>query len=172
MRGATTGVPGTATDSSPRAGSQTATPGGIAPAGTKTAGLSAVTSSKAPAPARPVRSGPPSKCPARPSEFDILVDPVVPQKPGTTLPVSFDVCGLPAGTMFVTDIKFRTIKRFNNSTPIAKQFPDEAETNRERRRKFIDLTPLDPGRYSLDIIVTDRDGRNRGRTIEIRVLDR
>ena len=169
-RGATTGAAVAAADSS---ASKTAAPLTKASSGTKAASLSGVASTKAATtPTRPVRNGLPSKCPARPVTFDIMLDPVQDQRRGTTLPVNFDVCGLPSGTNFSTLIKFRTIRRFNNSTPISKTFPDEASSNRERRRRMIDLSALEPGRYYLDVIVNDADGRNMGRTVEFRVLDR
>jgi hypothetical protein len=66
------------------------------------------------------------------------------------------VCGLEAGTKFSSQIKFRTSGRFSGmSTPIVKDFADEAASNRERRRKLIDISALKPGKYWLDVIVND-----------------
>ena len=171
VRGSTSGVAAAATDSSRNSGVKSASPLTKA-AGTKTAALSGA-STKSSTPARPVRSGPPSKCAARPIEFDVLLDAVQDQKPGTTLPVNWDVCGLEAGTRFSSQIKFRTSGRFSGmSTPIVKDYADEAASNRERRRKLIDISALKPGKYWLDVIVNDENGRDRGRTVEFRVLDR
>ena len=171
-RGATTTAVAAADSAGTNATKGTA-PLSKAPSGTKTAALSGVASTKTPpAPTRSARGDPQSKCPARPIGFDVLLEDVADQKPRTTLPVIFHVCGLPAGTNFSTLIKFRTIKRFNNSTPISKTYGDEAASDRERRRKFIDLTALEPGRYYLDVIVSDANGRAPGRTVEFRVLEK
>lgn len=101
-----------------------------------------------------------------------MLDSVATQRPGATLPVYYDICGLPAGTKFVADIKFRKPGGLfrGESVTITRSFPDEAEGLRERRRQLIDIAPLSPGRYRLDLIVTREGGREPlGKTVEFRI---
>jgi len=166
-RGGTTSA--LAADSVPGAASKVAAaPGRTTQSSTKATPPATKTST----PARPAANALPSKCPQRPDGFDVLLDPVPEQRQGSDLPILFDVCGLAPGTRFSAQIKFRTIKRFNNSTPIALTYPDEANSTRERRRRIIDLEVLSPGRYYLDVIVTNDRGRNVGKTVEFRVVER
>ena len=101
-----------------------------------------------------------------------MLDTVGTQRTGRTLPVSYDVCGLPAGTKFVADIRFRKpggVFR-GESVTIARSFPDESEGLRDRRRQMIDIAALSPGRYRLDLIVTREGGQvPLGKTVEFRI---
>lgn len=101
-----------------------------------------------------------------------MLDTVAKQRAGATLPVYYDVCGLPAGTKFVADIRFRKpggVFR-GESVTISRSFPDESEGLRERRRQNIDIAALSPGRYRLDLIVTREGGREPlGKTVEFQI---
>ena len=96
-----------------------------------------------------------------------------PQLQGTTIPIQYDVCGLAEGTFFSATINFRRKGR-GNSQPISKVFSDQATTTRERRRRMIDIAPLSPGEYYVDLLVYEgnKGSEPLGKTIEIRVLDR
>jgi serine/threonine-protein kinase len=153
---ATKSVSGTTTRPAPR---QTGT--------TKTADATPLSTA---APSRP--SGPPSKCVARPSEFHILLDSVANQRRGTRLPVRFDVCGLAEGTRFTAEVQFRKRSRFGGGVTHRVNFPDEASGSRERRIRVIDLAPLSPGDYYLDLRVTNERGVTQGKTVPFRLLDR
>jgi hypothetical protein len=127
----------------------------------------------APAPtAPPARRALPSKCPARPGEFHVLLDKVADQRPGRRLPVSFDVCGLEPQTRFSAEIRFRKRSRFGGGTTHSRTFPDEAVSSRDRRIHNIDLAPLSPGDYYLDVIVTNASGISQGKTEQFKLLDR
>ena len=135
---------------------------------TKTAGTTPALSSTAP----PARRALPSKCPARPGEFHVLLDKVADQRPGRRLPVSFDVCGLEPQTRFSAEIRFRKRSRFGGGTTHSRTFPDEAASARDRRIHNIDLAPLSPGDYYLDVIVTNASGISQGKTEQFKLLDR
>jgi serine/threonine protein kinase len=151
VAGSTTGA--TASKSSPRPGGTKSVPAGATPA----------------APRNPASVA--SKCPARPTAFSVRLDSVPPQRAGATIPVQYHVCGLPAGSNFSATIRFRRQGR-NNNTPIVRPFPDQAASNREGRRRIIDLAPLSPGRYYIDLIVVDGNGVDRGETRDFQLLDR
>jgi len=155
-------------------------PGTKAPAGavvgattgardTGTATLGATTATKvAPRPAPPAFS----KCVARPTSLSVLVDPIGAQKPRSTLPVIFDVCGLRAGSPFSAEITFRKQQRFGRQADVTKTFPDVAINSRYRRRRLIDLTGLSSGRYALDIVIFNDQGQNTGKTVYFEILEK
>jgi len=115
----------------------------------------------------------PSKCPARPSAFHVLLDQIADQPRARRLAVSFDVCGLAAGTRFNADVRFRKRGRWGGgSTPFSRPFPDEATSSRERRIHLLDVSALDPGEYYLDVVVTDQRGVTQGQNVQFKLLNR
>jgi hypothetical protein len=172
--GATTGtLAGAAASDSARAPGSAGTGGSTKTPPSRTAGTGTKTTALATArpPTRPANRAGASRCPARPQEFTVMLDSVPDQRRSATLPVSYDVCGLAEGTKFVAEIRFRRAGGVlrGESTPIRRAYPDEAAGTRERRRQLIELAPLSPGRYKLDVVVTREGGIDRGKTIEFRV---
>lgn len=101
-----------------------------------------------------------------------MLDSVADQRRGTRLPVRFDVCGLAAGTKFSAEIRFRKRVRIGRGDTRSNQYPDEANSNRERRIRVVDLSQLSTGDWYLDVVVTDEKGNNRGATKEFKLLNR
>ena len=120
-------------------------------------------------------AGPPSKCPAKPKTFSVLLDAVRPLKQGSKLNFSYDVCGLDQNSPLSTDI---TVSRTNQprfrgkTNPVTLHVLDVAATNRFRRRRQIDITSLPPGQYAIDVIITDRQNRQQTARREFEILEK
>ena len=165
--GATTGVQRVAVAGT-TTGAKAASVAGGTPAGsaTKTA-------------ARPVVSGPPSKCPSKPKTFSVLLDSVRPQKEGAKqFTFSYDVCGLDPHSPFSTDITVRRTRqpRFSGIrgkiNPVTLHILDAAASNRHRRRRQIDIKDLPAGPYALDVQITDAKNRQQTATREFEIQEK
>jgi len=122
---------------------------------------------------------PPSKCPAAPKEFSLLTDSIRNQRQGSKLQVNFDVCGLNEDDAFITDITVRRIgqNRFSRLVqggvrPLNESYPSVAIGPRTRRNRVVDISAMPPGRYQLDLVVTDAKKREVNASRQFEILEK
>ena len=101
-------------------------------------------------------------------EFLLLMDPVSQQEQGSTMTVSYDVCGLPDGTPYRGRLRLEKKedflkKVFDKSRPIVVTFDDQVDGVATRRSRKFELGTAQPGSYSLELSVRDNRGRARRR---------
>jgi predicted Ser/Thr protein kinase len=102
----------------------------------------------------------------------LLVDPPGSKPLTSTLDLYYDLCGFETGA----DLKTRLVmapsdgRRAAASSPErqSQTFEEKADGQATRRHRTIDLGSVDPGWYSLTVVVTDDKGRRRERQIEFR----
>jgi serine/threonine protein kinase len=124
----------------------------------------------------------PSKCPKRdtlatskPIAYDLLVDSIVDRKEGTSLPVSYDVCGLAAGSPFIAHF---TLNKLNQKNPLRRQGPIEANapasagSTRSHERYSLDISKASAGTYRLDVMIVDQNKRQLVKSREFRINDK
>ena len=114
-----------------------------------------------------------SRCPALGSkeltkmlkEPALLVDSIGPRTQGDTLRLSYDVCGLAAGTAFTTEVTLRKTRQSGlkrlvgaGQDPVRRSYPDAAANARVRRTRAIVLS-VSTGTYEAEVVITDARGR-------------
>ncbi|HEX7939502.1 MAG TPA: serine/threonine-protein kinase, partial [Gemmatimonadaceae bacterium] len=114
-----------------------------------------------------------SRCPATGSkgltqmfkEPALLVDSIGPHVQGDTLRLSYDVCGLAAGTAFTTEVTLRKTRQFGlkrlvgaGQDPVKKSYPDAANGPRLRRTRMVELA-VSSGTYEAEVVITDASGK-------------
>lgn len=111
-----------------------------------------------------------SLCPTAPGvEFLLLMDPVPQQASGSDVRISYDVCGLPAGTPYRGRLSLSRdgdlLKKVfgDKSRPLVVNFQDRVDGPATRRRRQLDLGATRPGSYTLELSVLDNRGRERKR---------
>lgn len=112
-----------------------------------------------------------SLCPAvtDSSGFLVLLDPVPAHAAGSELAVFFDVCGLAAGTPYSGKLRLARqeegLKKLlgGGPKPLVSSFQERAEGPAIRRRRSVETGSVRPGRYTLELMVTDNRGRTRRR---------
>ena len=142
-------------------------------------GSSTTTKAAAPVPAPPKpKPVPASKCPATPRDFSLLLDSIRNQDQGKKLQVNFDVCGLAEDDAFITEINIRRIgqNRFSRLVqggvrPLAESYPSIAIGPRTRRNRVVDTAGLPPGRYQLDLAVTDAKKRRQEKSRQFEIVE-
>jgi hypothetical protein len=112
---------------------------------------------------------PPSKAP----RFLLLMDPVPHPEAGSEITINYDVCGLKSGTPFRGRVRLTqaqpAAKKKGKKKPVAKpkvvvvNFKDEADGPADRRQQELQLGSAKPGTYTLELSVTDNQGRERKR---------
>jgi predicted Ser/Thr protein kinase len=108
-------------------------------------------------------------------EFLLLMDPVPHQAAGSTLKISYDVCGLPAGTPYRARLRLSKQEDFlkkvfgDKSKAIVVTFQDRVDGAATRRSRNLDLDKAQPGSYSLELVVRDNRGRERKRVQSLSV---
>jgi hypothetical protein len=114
-------------------------------------------------------SGPgPSACPpvseGEKPQFLLLVDPAPRVVAGSELKIHYDVCGLKSGSAYRGRMQLQPAgakKTAAKRRPLAVTFRDQADGPATRRRQELNLGPTRPGAYSLELSVTDSQGRER-----------
>ena len=109
--------------------------------------------------------------------FAVLVDGVAARKPGQSVQLYYDVCGLERGTSYTANVRIARnesgIKRLLGGSvePITLAFESRASGPAERHHETIDLSGMPPGSYSLALSVTDASGRRRDKASTFQVLN-
>lgn len=102
-------------------------------------------------------------------EFLLLMDPVPHQALGSTLKISYDVCGLPPGTPYRARLRLSKEEDFlkkvfgDKSKPIVVTFQDRVDGTATRRSRKFDMGAAQAGAYNLELLVRDNRGRERRR---------
>ncbi|HMC55828.1 MAG TPA: serine/threonine-protein kinase [Gemmatimonadaceae bacterium] len=134
----------------------------VVPAATKTASVPRV------------RPGPPSRCPASPKEFSLLVDSVRNYTEGRKLEAGYDICGLPPSTAFTGIMTVRRIRQSRlkrlvggSVSPITQPIISVTRSPRTHLSQAIDISTLPPGTYQLDVVITLPKRAEKSRQFEI-----
>jgi hypothetical protein len=102
----------------------------------------------------------------------LLVDPPGTMPLTSTLDLYYDLCGFEAGTSLKTRLVMAPSdgRRAAAGSPErqSQAFEETADGQAMRRHRSMDLRSVDPGWYSLTVVVTDDNGRRRERQIEFR----
>jgi hypothetical protein len=96
------------------------------------------------------------------------MDPVPHPAVGSELEIHYDVCGLPSGTPYrgrVRLSKQQTSRKKGSAKPkpLVVTFQDEVDGLATRRHQQLDLGSTRPGAYTLELSITDNQGRQRKR---------
>jgi hypothetical protein len=114
----------------------------------------------------------PSPGASKQPKFQLLMDPVPHQTAGSELTIDYDVCGLKSGTPFRGRVKLaqsqQPVSRNKKKKPtkpavLVVNFQDKADGPADRRQQELNLGTTKPGTYTLELSVTDNQGRERKR---------
>ena len=113
-----------------------------------------------------------SLCPKN-SQFLLLMDPIPPTTAGSELEIHYDVCGLRAGTQFrgklVLQPQTSSGKKAVKAKPLTVAIRDKADGPATRRRQDLQLGSAKPAAYTVELSVTDSQGRERKKVQKIRI---
>src|SRR5689334_9559958 len=109
--------------------------------------------------------------------FILLMDSLPRATPGSELEIHYDVCGLPSGTPYSGHIQLSPTQRpaakkkpALPAKPVAvSSFHDQANGVASRHREPLKLGTARPGTYSLELSITDNQGRERKRVQKVQV---
>jgi hypothetical protein len=107
----------------------------------------------------------------------LMVDAVTAHDWGEALDVYYDVCGLDAGTAYHVDVAVTSgqsgLRKLlgGGSRPVRVSYDEVAGGPRERHHRTVDTGELDPGSYSLTIVLSDESGRIRERRQDFRITE-
>jgi hypothetical protein len=105
-------------------------------------------------------------------KFLLLMDPVPTPAAGSELTINYDVCGLKSGTPFRGRVRLTQVqapvKKKSKKKPappksVVVNFKDKADGLADRRQQELNLGATKPGKYTLELTVTDNQGRERKR---------
>ena len=125
--------------------------------------------------ARAAAPGTPAATPAA-QPFSTLVDAVGARKPGGSLDVYFDVCGLADGTTYTASV---TVSRNESGfkrllgrsvAPATLTIDGRASGPAERHHETLDIGDMPSGSYTVDVSVTDALDRRRTKSTSFQVL--
>jgi hypothetical protein len=107
-------------------------------------------------------------------QFRLLMDPVAQVAAGSEVKIHYDVCGLRSGTAYHGRVKLtpqkpagKKKKKSATAKPLVISFKDEADGVATRRHEELDLGSTKPGAYTLELTVTDKQGRERKRVQKV-----
>jgi len=114
---------------------------------------------------------------AKGGSFFLLVDPIAKPVPAGELEIHYDVCGLPSGAMYKGRVQITQQQRVAKKgaakpKPSVITFQDRVDGPATRRHREVELGKLKPGSYSLELSVTDANGRQRKSLQKIRLTSR
>jgi hypothetical protein len=113
-----------------------------------------------------------SLCPKN-SQFLLLMDPIPAAPAGSELEVYYDVCGLRAGTQYrgklVLQPQTTSGKKAAKAKPVTVAIRDKADGPATRRRQDVQLGSAKAAAYTLELSVTDAQGRERKKVQKIRI---
>jgi hypothetical protein len=117
-----------------------------------------------------------SLCPpagkAKTARFLLLMDRVPHAAAGSELQINYDVCGLPSdmpyrGRVRLTRQQAGGKKKSAKPKPLVVTFQDKVDGPATRRTQELKLGAAKPGAYTLELSVTDNQGRERKRLQKI-----
>jgi hypothetical protein len=92
--------------------------------------------------------------------------------------ISYDVCGLPSGDFYRGRVKLAQQQRKGakkgaaKPKPLVVSFRDQVDGVATRRQQELNLGSTKPGAYTLELVVSDKKGRERKRVQKILVTAR
>jgi hypothetical protein len=119
-----------------------------------------------------------SLCPATSSgkvpKFLVLMDSVPRIVPGSKVEIHYDVCGLPSGAAYrgrlrLTQQRAPGKKKSAQPKPLVVSFEDQVDGVATRRHQQLSLASTRPGTYTLELVVTDKRGRERKKVQKVAV---
>ena len=136
--------------------------------------------SRCPLPSAMIAAGNVDAKPAAGSErsaqaFSVLIDAVGARKPGGSLDLYYDVCGLQEGTAYAARLTVTRnesgFKRLlgRSVEPVMVTVDGRADGPAERHHETIDFDDMPPGSYTVDLAVTDASDRKRSRSTSFQV---
>ena len=114
--------------------------------------------------------------PPRAQPFSVLIDAVRARRPGGSLDLYYDVCGLQDGTSYTASL---TVSRNESGfkrllgrsvAPVMLTANGRADGPAERHHETIDFDDMPPGSYTVDLAVTDASDRKRTKSTSFQVL--
>jgi hypothetical protein len=108
--------------------------------------------------------------------FLLLMDAVPPTAAGGEIDIRYDVCGLRSGAPYSARLQLTRLKPAGKKTwkakPIVENFQSKVDGLASRREHGMQLGSLKPGAYSLELLVIDKQGRERKKVQKVQVTNR
>ena len=114
---------------------------------------------------------PPTK--GKTPQFSLLVDRVPQVAAGSTVEIHYDVCGLPSGAFYRGRVQLAQQPRKGakkgaaKPKPLVVSFRDQVDGVATRRQQELNLGSTKPGAYTLELVVSDKRGRERKRVQKV-----
>ena len=113
---------------------------------------------------------PPTK--GKTPQFSLLVDRVPQVAAGSKVEIHYDVCGLPSGAFYrgrvqLAQQKATGKKKSARPKPLVVSFRDQVDGVATRRHQELNLGATKPGAYTLELVVSDKRGRERKRVQKV-----
>ncbi|HEV8455214.1 MAG TPA: hypothetical protein VGQ24_10000 [Gemmatimonadales bacterium] len=106
-------------------------------------------------------------------QFLVLMDRVSQVTAGSEVEIHYDVCGLASGTPYRGRVRLAQVKKGSaKPKPLVVSFKDQVDGVATRRQQELDLASTRPGAYTLELSVTDNQGRERKRVQKVLVKAR
>jgi hypothetical protein len=108
--------------------------------------------------------------------FLLLMDPVPPTAAGGEIDIRYDVCGLRSGAPYSARLQLTRVKpagkKLPKVKPIVENFQSKVDGLASRREHELQLGSLKPGAYSLELLVMDKQGRERKKVQKVQVISK
>jgi hypothetical protein len=108
-------------------------------------------------------------------KFVVMMDSIPQASAGSKLEIQYEVCGLAAGTPYKGKIRLaqpqKTIakKKSTASKPLVVSFKDRSKGLATRGEQQVSLGSTKPGKYTLELVIADGQGRERKRAQKVTV---
>jgi serine/threonine protein kinase len=111
---------------------------------------------------------------AKPIPYSVRADSIRDRALSDSMPVGYDVCGLPSGSVFTTTFTLTKLNQhgLGKQPPHSENAPGLAQNPRYHQRWPLDLKGLSSGDYELAVVVTDGKKRQASASRKFRMLDR
>jgi hypothetical protein len=106
-------------------------------------------------------------------KFSVIMDSVPQLAAGSSVEIDYEVCGLKSGTPYRGKVRLvqqqRTVAKKKSAAPkpLVVTFKDRSEGLATRGQQQVSLASTKPGKYTLELVVTDNKGRERKRVQKI-----
>jgi len=105
-------------------------------------------------------------------KFLLLMDRVPQVATGSEVEIHYDVCGLPSGTAYrgrvqLTQQRPTGKKKSAKPKPLVVSFKDQVDGVATRRQQQLNLASTKPGTYTLELSISDKQGRERKRVQKV-----
>jgi hypothetical protein len=108
--------------------------------------------------------------------FLLLMDAVPPTTAGGEIDIRYDVCGLRSGAPYSARLQLTRLKpagkKLPKAKPVVENFQSKVDGPASRREHELQLGSLKPGAYSLELLVMDKQGRERKKVQKVVIKPR